>query len=152
MRVIAVSSTAHRHSTGFNFDDIQSVKSGPAIVGYCQAKLANILFTRELARRSAADGIIAQAMHPGVVASNFASHGDDAMKAHMASAETVNPDEPAETIVWLATEAEGGRRGGRFFHKMAEETPSDAACDDHAAARLWIESEQLLASLGYPVA
>ncbi|PLK27788.1 short-chain dehydrogenase [Novosphingobium sp. TH158] len=148
-RVIAVSSSAHRHSQGFNFDDLQSLGTGHAVAGYCQAKLANILFTRELARREAANGVIAQAMHPGVVDSNFASHGDQAMKQHMAAADTVSPDEPAETIVWLATSDEGGRDGGRYFHRLAEEVPGDAARDDAAAARLWDESEKLLASLGF---
>ena len=148
-RVIAVSSSAHRHSQGYNFGDLQSFATGHAVAAYCQAKLANILFTRELARREAGNGVVAQAMHPGVVDSNFASHGDQTMQDHMAAAPTVSPDEPAETIVWLATEAEGGRDGGRYFHRKAEEEPSDAAKDDAAAARLWTESEALLASLGF---
>ena len=63
-------------------------------------------------------------MHPGVVASNFASHGDAAMQAHMAAADTVSPDEPAETLAWLATEPEGGRDSGRYFYRKAEETPA----------------------------
>lgn len=151
VRVIAVSSSAHRRSQGYDFTDLQSVDSGHAVAAYCQAKLANILFTRELARRAAADGIIAQAMHPGVVDSNFASHGDQAMQQHMAAADLVTPDEPADTIVWLATAAEGGKESGRYFYRLAEEVPNDAAQDDVAAARLWDESEALLAKLGYPV-
>lgn len=149
VRVIAVASSAHRMSQGYNFADLQSQASGHAVTAYAQAKLANILFTRELARRAGADGIVAQAMHPGVVASNFASHGDQAVQDHMAKAPTVSPDEPAETIVWLATDPEGGRKPGRYFHRMAEEVPNEAAQDDAAAARLWEESERLLASLGY---
>lgn len=150
VRVISVSSTAHRYSPGFNFDDMQGFKAGNAGGAYCQVKLANILFTRELACRVAADGIIAQAMHPGIVASNFASHGDETMQAHFAnSSDTVSPDEPAETIVWLATDSEGARQTGRYFHLKAEEVPGEAALDDAAAARLWDESEKLLADLGY---
>ncbi|XVQ14540.1 SDR family NAD(P)-dependent oxidoreductase [Spirillospora sp. CA-255316] len=148
-RVIAVSSSAHRMSEGLRWDDLQSLHKFLAAPAYGQAKLANILFTRELARRAAPDGIVAQAMHPGRVATNFASHGDAVMQSHMAAADTVSPDEPAETLVWLATEAEGGRDGGRYFHRKAEETPSEAARDDAAAARLWSESEKLLAELGY---
>ena len=49
---------------------------------------------------------------------------------------------------WLATEAEGGRAGGRYFHRDHEEQPTAAALDDVAAARLWTESEKLLATLG----
>jgi NAD(P)-dependent dehydrogenase (short-subunit alcohol dehydrogenase family) len=116
---------------------------------YCRAKLANLLFTRELARRAAPDGIVAQAMHPGVVASNFALHGDQAVRAHMAATDTVSPDEPAAALAWLATEPEGGRGSGRYFYREAEETPAAAAQDDAAARRLWAESETLLARLGF---
>ena len=149
VRVIAVSSNAHRMIPELDWADLQSLGEVDSIVAYGRAKLANILFTRELARRGRAAGIIAQAMHPGVVASNFASHGTESLQAYMSAAETVSPDEPAETLVWLATAPEGGRDGGRFFHRRAEQTPTEAAQDDAAAARLWTESEQLLAKLGY---
>jgi NAD(P)-dependent dehydrogenase (short-subunit alcohol dehydrogenase family) len=148
-RVIAVSSSAHRVIEGLNWDDLQSLGDFHASLAYCRAKLANILFTRELARRADPDEIVAQAMHPGVVASNFASHADEAMRAHMAAADTVSPDEPAETLAWLATEPEGGRHSGRYFYRKAEETPAAAAQDDAAARRLWAESETLLARLGF---
>jgi len=148
-RVIGVSSTAHRIVDGIDFDDLQSLGGFQPAFAYGRAKLANILFTRELARRAAPEGIVAQAMHPGVVASNFASHGDEGMQAYMASADTVSPDEPAETLTWLAIEPEGGRRGGRYFYQKAEETPSAAAQDDAAAGKLWAESEALLAKLGF---
>jgi NAD(P)-dependent dehydrogenase (short-subunit alcohol dehydrogenase family) len=149
VRVIAVSSSAHRVSQGLDWNNLQSLDNFVATPAYCQAKLANILFTRELARRAAADGIVAQAMHPGIVASNFASHGDQAMQTYMASAQSVSPDEPAKTIVWLATSPEGGQGSGRYFYNLAEETPADIALDDAAAARLWTETEALLARLGF---
>jgi NAD(P)-dependent dehydrogenase (short-subunit alcohol dehydrogenase family) len=146
-RVIAVSSTAHRATEGLNWDDLQSLGDVPPTAAYCRAKLANILFTRELALRKGPDGIVAQAMHPGIVDSNFASYGDEAMRAHMAAAEKVLPEEPAETLVWLATDPEGGRKAGRYFYRRAEETPSEAAQDLAAAARLWTETEVLLTKL-----
>ncbi|HEY5401139.1 MAG TPA: SDR family NAD(P)-dependent oxidoreductase [Trebonia sp.] len=148
-RVIAVSSSAHRAIDGLDWDDLQSLGKFHSAAAYCRAKLANILFTRELAQRADPDGIVAQAMHPGVVASNFASHGDEAMQAHMAAADTVSPDEPAETLAWLATEPEGGRNSGRYFYGKEEETPAEAAQDHAAATRLWAESETLLAKLGF---
>ena len=147
-RVIAVSSTAHRMIDALDFGDLQSLGGFQPAFAYGRAKLASILFTRELARRAGPYGIVAQAMHPGRVASNFASHGDEGMRAYMAAAETVSPDEPAETLTWLATEPQGGRPGGRYFYQKAEETPSPAAHDDAAASRLWAESETLLAKLG----
>jgi NAD(P)-dependent dehydrogenase (short-subunit alcohol dehydrogenase family) len=148
-RVIAVSSSAHRVVDGLLWDDLQSFRESHPTLLYCRAKLANILFARELARRVGPAGIAAQAMHPGAVASNFASHGDAAMQAHMAASPTVAPDEPAETLAWLATDSEGGRNGGRYFYRKAEETPTAAALDEAAAARLWTETEALLAKLGY---
>jgi NAD(P)-dependent dehydrogenase (short-subunit alcohol dehydrogenase family) len=148
-RVIAVSSSAHRAVEGLNWDDLQSLGTFHSMAAYGRAKLANILFTRELARREGPAGIIAHAMHPGRVASNFASHGDAALQAYMAAADTVPPDEPAETLAWLATEPEGGRTNGRYFYREAEETPAEAAQDRAAAARLWAESETLLAKLGF---
>jgi NAD(P)-dependent dehydrogenase (short-subunit alcohol dehydrogenase family) len=148
-RVIAVSSSAHRAVEGLNWDDLQGLGDFHASRAYCRAKLANLLFTRELARRAAPDGIVAQAMHPGVVASNFALHGDQAVRAHMAATDTVSPDEPAAALAWLATEPEGGRGSGRYFYREAEETPAAAAQDDAAARRLWAESETLLARLGF---
>ncbi|MGH3207698.1 MAG: SDR family NAD(P)-dependent oxidoreductase [Trebonia sp.] len=148
-RVIAVSSTAHRMVEGLDWDDLQSLGGFQPAFAYGRAKLASILFTRELARRAEPDGIVAQVMHPGRVASNFASHGDEGMRKYMASADTVSPDEPAETLTWLATEPEGGHPGGRYFYQKAEESPAAAAQDDAAARRLWTESETLLTKLGF---
>ena len=148
-RVIAVSSSAHRAIDGLDWDDLQSLGTFHPAAAYGRAKLANILFTRELARREGPAGIVAQAMHPGRVASNFASHGDEAMQAYMAAADTVPPDEPAKTLAWLATEPEGGRDSGRYFYRKEEETPAEAAQDPAAATRLWAETETLLAKLGF---
>ncbi|HTR92861.1 MAG TPA: SDR family NAD(P)-dependent oxidoreductase [Trebonia sp.] len=147
-RVIGVSSTAHRMIDALDFDDLQSLGGFQPALAYGRAKLANILFTRELARRAGPEGIVAQVMHPGRVASNFAAHGDEGMRAYMAAAGTVSPDEPAETLTWLATEPAGGHPGGRFFYQKEEETPAAAAQDDAAARRLWADSETLLAKLG----
>ncbi len=146
-RVIAVSSNAHRMCPDLDWTDLQSM--GNPVAAYGRAKLANILYTRELARRVGPDGITAQAMHPGVVDTNFASHGSASVRAHLAAADTVSPDEPAETLVWLATGPEGGRDGGRYFYRKAEEVPADVARDDDSAARLWTESEKILAKLGF---
>jgi NAD(P)-dependent dehydrogenase (short-subunit alcohol dehydrogenase family) len=149
VRVIGVSSTGHEYCRGFDWDDLQSVAQFNPTGAYCKAKLANILFTRELARRGAADGIVAQVMHPGVVASNFASHGDAQLQAYMKNLEAQSPAEAARTMVWLATSPEAGEGSGRYFHNCEALPPSPAALDEAAAARLWRESEALLASMGF---
>lgn len=147
VRVIAVSSNGHSNSPGLDWADLQSLNDFSAGLAYCQAKLANLLFSRELTRRFGSDGIIAQTMHPGVVATNFAEHGGESIKAWYETVpDVLAPGQAAETLVWLATDPEGGRESGRYFYNRAEETPSLGAQDDVAAERLWLESEQLLAS------
>lgn len=148
VRVLAVSSRGHEYSAPFDWKGWQEPPMFAPGTAYCQAKLANILFTQELARRAAPDGIIAQAMHPGDVASNFHSHANEQMQAHSRELSLVDPDEPAETLVWLATGSEAGTRGGRYFHRCEEVAPSAHALDEAAASRLWDESEKLLRQLG----
>jgi NAD(P)-dependent dehydrogenase (short-subunit alcohol dehydrogenase family) len=146
--VIAVSSSGHAVCQGMDWDDLNMFGNFSTGGVYCQAKLANLLFTRELDRRVAADGITAQAMHPGRVASNFGSHGDETMRSYMAAHADSTPDEPAETLVWMATGEEAGREGGRYFHEMAVAEPAPQALDGEAARRLWDQTEAMLAEIG----
>jgi NAD(P)-dependent dehydrogenase (short-subunit alcohol dehydrogenase family) len=148
-RIVSVSSSGHERSPGLNWDDLQSLRNFTTGGAYTNAKLANILFTRSLAKRLAADGIVAHAMHPGVVDSNFASHADDAIQRQMASLKDVSitPAAAADTLVWLATAEEPGRTTGGYYHQRAAVASSLAAQDDAAAERLWKESEALVASI-----
>lgn len=148
VRVIAVSSSGHAVCPGMNWDDLQMLENFVPGSAYCQAKLANILYTRELNRRLANKGIVAQAMHPGRVGSNFASHGDETMQTYMAQNECIPPEQPARTIVWMATAPGVGQNGGRYFHDLAEAEAAPQALDDEAAARLWKESERILQEIG----
>lgn len=149
-RIVSVSSTGHERSPGLQWDDLQSLRNWTTGGAYCNAKLANILFTRTLAKRLAADGIVAHAMHPGVVDSNFASHADESTQRYMESIKniSVTPAVAADTLVWLATAAEPGQTTGGYYHQRAALVPSAAAQDDAAADRLWRESEALLAGIG----
>jgi NAD(P)-dependent dehydrogenase (short-subunit alcohol dehydrogenase family) len=149
VRVIAVSSSGHAFCAGMNWDDLNLLGSFSTAAAYCQAKLANILYTRELQCRAAADGIVAQCMHPGVVDSNFMSHADDVMRNYMKTQQAQSPEQAARTLVFLATSPEAGRDGGRYFHDGAEVAPAPQALDRAAARRLWEETEKLLAKLGY---
>lgn len=146
-RVIAVSSSGHLQLPGMHWDDLNFRTGWASGLAYCQAKLANILFTRSLAKRGAARGLIAHAMHPGVVASNFANHCEPGMKAYMESIldRSVSPDYAAETLVFLATADEPGRSTGQYWHDKALAETSEAAKDDAAAERLWMMSEQWVA-------
>lgn len=146
-RIIAVSSTGHEHCPGMNWDDLDFRNGWESGTAYCQAKLANILFTRELAKRGAARGIIAHAMHPGVVASNFASHCEPGMKAYMESHidRSVTPDHAAQTLVFLASADEPARSSGLYWYDRAQAAAAAVAQDDAAAERLWSISESMVA-------
>ncbi len=149
VRVITVSSTGHEYCPGIDWDDL--TLAGHYVPGeaYCRAKLANILFARELARRVAADGIAVHAMHPGVVESNFISHLDDTMRAHMETLAGHPPEVPAKTLVWLTTDPEPGRCTGLYWHDFKAVEPSSAASDDAQAEQLWRVSEAaILHALG----
>jgi len=147
VRVAAVSSTGHEHCDAIAWDDLTFAEGFVGGAAYCHAKLANILFIRELARRLDGTGIVAHAMHPGVVASNFASHCDAPMQAYMESIadRSLTPAQAADTLVWLASDAEPGRSSGGYFHMRQAVPCSAAAQDDAAAARLWQVSEALVA-------
>jgi NAD(P)-dependent dehydrogenase (short-subunit alcohol dehydrogenase family) len=144
VRVISVSSTGHEYAPATNWEDSTQPQAYVSGEAYCRAKLANILFTRELARRVAADGIVAHAMHPGVVASNFISHLDDTMRAHMETLDGDPPEVPAKTLVWLATDPEPGRCSGLYWHDCKHVEPSPTAKDDDQAAQLWFVSEAVV--------
>lgn len=148
-RVVSVSSTGHEMCPGIDWDDLQMTENWISGKAYCLAKLCNILFTRELARRGAADGIIANVMHPGVVASNFVSHAAKDMQGYINGLKSDTPETGADTLVWLATAPEAGRVTGEYFYDRKQIAPALPALDDAAAARLWTESEKLLAKAGY---
>jgi NAD(P)-dependent dehydrogenase (short-subunit alcohol dehydrogenase family) len=146
VRVVNVSSRGHQHCPGLAWDDLQQAKSWTSLGAYASAKLCNLLFTRELARRVADDGIVVNAMHPGVAATNFAAHGDAPTRAYMAAQAATPADVAADTLIWLAVDPAAGAATGGYFFNRAPEPPAPTALDDEAAARLWRESEALVAA------
>jgi NAD(P)-dependent dehydrogenase (short-subunit alcohol dehydrogenase family) len=148
VRVLAVSSSGHEYCPGIDWDDLQQTRQWESMKSYCLAKLCNILFTRQLAKRVKETGIVANAMHPGVVASNFASHTQPQVKSYLATLPAVSPEAGADTLIWLATAPEAGRVTGGYFRDRAAVNPAPPALDDAAAARLWAESEALVARAG----
>ena len=112
---------------------------------YGRSKLANILFTRELARRLAGTGVTANSFHPGVVATRFgsASGGLTSLLLPLARPFFASPEEGAGTLVYLASSPEVANVTGKYFAKRKALEPSAAARDDAAAKRLWEASEAL---------
>jgi NAD(P)-dependent dehydrogenase (short-subunit alcohol dehydrogenase family) len=144
-RVITTASGAHRRAV-IPFDDVSGERSyGPLGWGrYGETKLANILFTRELARRLAGTGVTANCFHPGFVGSGFNHNNGWLMRAAMLVSRVVarTPEKGAETLVWLADSASVSGVSGKYFMDRREKRPSAAAQDDAAARRLWEMSDQ----------
>jgi NAD(P)-dependent dehydrogenase (short-subunit alcohol dehydrogenase family) len=148
-RVVVVASDAHKMARGgLNFDDLQSTGKYSPLRVYGASKLANILFTREIARRWKADGITVNAVHPGFVATRLGRDGDGGRLGDIAMilgkpfART--PAQGARTSVFVATAPELASVTGEYFANEKRATPNTAACDDTAAARLWEVSTGLV--------
>jgi NAD(P)-dependent dehydrogenase (short-subunit alcohol dehydrogenase family) len=151
-RVINVSSTGHtmaRH--GLDFDDLDwERRKYRGFLVYCHTKLANVLFTRELARRLDGTPMTTNAVHPGWVGSNFAREGDMGpfVGAAMVVARpfSISSAAGARTSVYLAASPDVAGITGQYFYKCRVAKPSNAALDDAAAARLWDVSARMTAA------
>lgn len=148
-RVVSTASAAHLRAK-LDFDDLQSTKTYAGFAVYGRSKLANILFTRELARRLAGTGVTANCLHPGFVATRFGDRSGGLVQAIMPLAKllAVTPQQGADTIVYLAAAPEVAGRTGLYFYKRKPITPSREAQNDADAARLWAESERIAAGGG----
>ena len=152
-RIVVVSSEAHRQLKAFDFENLDGRKRWGmfGFGAYSQSKLANVLFTRELARRLAGTGVTANAMHPGVVNTglfqNVGGIGGLALRA-LAPIFMKTPEQGADTLIWLATAPEAAESSGGYHDRRRLREPSAAAQDDEAAQRLWALSAELC---GLPV-
>ena len=150
-RIVNVSSEAHRQAKDMGFDDLHS-KSGYSMWGaYGRSKLANILFTTELAERLEGKGVLVNALHPGVVQTRFGRDGD--IGGFMGFAFKVvgpfltTPAKGARTSVHVATSPSVEGTSGKYFKNSRPVAPSKAALDRDAAKRLWeISVEAVLES------
>ena len=145
-RIVNVSSVAHRRGS-IDFDDLQGERGYSMWRAYQQSKLANVLFTRELARRLAGRGVTTNALHPGAVASGFGRNGRGFFSrlVVLGAPFLASPEKGARTTLHVATAPELKGVTGRYFSGCRERTPSRAARDDDAALRLWQISENLTA-------
>jgi NAD(P)-dependent dehydrogenase (short-subunit alcohol dehydrogenase family) len=143
-RIVSTSSVAHDGAT-LDFNDLQSAKGYGGLKVYGRSKLANILFTRELARRLAGTEVTANCLHPGVVKTRFgeSSGGFAGLLIPFIRPFFIAAEKGADTLVYLASSPEVADTTGGYFVKRKLTEPSAAARDDVAAKRLWIESEKL---------
>lgn len=148
-RIINVSSGAHSGAT-IDFDDLQSENGYVGMRVYGQSKLANVLFTKELAKRLAGTGVTANSLHPGVVRTGFGQNNTGAIGAifglyHAVSRPFIlSAKRGAETSIYLASSPDVEDVSGEYFVKTAITQSSPASQDPDAARRLWQVSEQLV--------
>jgi NAD(P)-dependent dehydrogenase (short-subunit alcohol dehydrogenase family) len=143
-RIVNTASGAHRGNS-LDFDDLQMERRYRALTAYGRSKLANILFTRELARRLVGTGVTANCLHPGFVATGLGQRdaGFFGAMVRVAMVFAGNPERGARTIVHLAASPDVASATGGYYVDSRETKPSRAAQDDAAALRLWEESARL---------
>jgi NAD(P)-dependent dehydrogenase (short-subunit alcohol dehydrogenase family) len=144
--VINTSSIAHKLFADFNIDDLDLENGYSEKRAYGNAKLANILFTRELHERYHEKGLKTAAFHPGNVATNFAHDTSSILKYVYHTpikyiAGLISPAKGADTLVWLA-EHDGWDSGEYYVKRKKARTSKDAA-DEKSARKLWEISEKM---------
>ena len=146
-RIVNVTSRAHEYDN-MDFDDLGFERSYFGMKAYARSKLANLLFTYELARRLAGSGVTVNAVHPGGVATdiwrtNFPVLGP-AIKWVM-SLFALTPEEGADTLIYLASSPDVKGVTGKYFVEREAIASSPLSYDEQVAARLWEVSERLTA-------
>jgi NAD(P)-dependent dehydrogenase (short-subunit alcohol dehydrogenase family) len=139
-RIVNVSSTGHYRAPGIDWDAVK--KPTATVTGlreYQISKLANVLFTKELARRLAGTGVTSYSLHPGVVASDVWRGVPWGLRS-LIKLFMITNEEGAQTSLYCATSPEVEGKSGAYFDKSRERTPSKLAHDEALARRLWDES------------
>ena len=139
-RVVTVSSDAHFSARGIGWEALRrSTRSVTGMREYAVSKLCNVLFSAELARRTAGTGVTTYALHPGVVASDIWRRVPWPVRP-LIERRMLTVDQGAETSLYCATSAEVAADSGRFYDRCAEREPSPVATPE-LAAELWKRSE-----------
>jgi len=143
-RIVNTASNAHRGNV-LDFDDLQFQRGFRGLTAYGRSKLANILFTRELARRLAGTGVTANCLHPGFVSTGIGQRdgGLFAIMVRMSMLFARTPEQGASTIVYLATSPDVAAASGGYYADCRQAVQTHAAQNDDDARRLWEESLRL---------
>ncbi len=139
-RVVHVASRAHIRVDGLDFDAMrQEATTTTAFPEYSASKLANVLFSNELARRCEGTGIHSYALHPGVVASDVWREVPGPIRWVMKRFMLTN-EEGAMTTLYCATSPEVASHSGRYYDACKERRPRRTALDEALAEELWVRS------------
>lgn len=148
-RIVNLASDAHRQSKGLDFDDLMwERRPYSGMNAYCDSKLANILFTRRLAKELEGSGVVTHAVHPGVVNTRFAKDGDVGgfigTVIKLAGPFLLTPKKGARTSLHVALSDDASEGSGRYWAKSRPSKPTRYGRDDEAADRLWDLSVDLV--------
>jgi retinol dehydrogenase-12 len=143
-RVVTVTSDAHSAAT-LDLDDPNLEHGWDSWRSYANSKLANIQFTRELARRLHGTGLTANCVHPGVVRTGFGREGRPLLRLGVTLARPflLSPERGADAIVYLSSSPDVAAESGGYYVKRQRREPSAAARDDAEARKLWEISEKM---------
>ncbi|MEM7343518.1 MAG: SDR family oxidoreductase [Chloroflexota bacterium] len=144
-RIVNVSSSVH-YNGQLNFDDLQKSQDYQGLPAYSQSKLANVLFTYELARRLKGSGVTTNALHPGVVATRFGANNGGVWRyllRPLLNLFSISEEKGAQTTIYLATSPEVEGVTGEYFEEKLSKRSSDISYDETVAQRLWEVSESL---------
>lgn len=148
-RIVNVSSNAHRFAD-IDLDDLQNEQKYSGFGAYGQSKLANVLFTKELARQLEGTQVTVNALHPGFVRTQFGQRNpvNGLMRVLIykviAPLFAISPEQGAETSIYLATSPEAENITGEYFYKNKISKVSKQANDGEVARQLWAKSQELL--------
>jgi retinol dehydrogenase 14 len=145
-RVVTVSSGAQKMGR-IEFDDLQGARNYSGQRAYNQSKLANVMFTNELARRLEGTGVTATCLHPGVVRTHFGAEDQTrwfAVVSRVVLPVLKTPAQGAETPIHLASSPDLEGVTGQFFAKRKPKTANKVAYDTDMTARLWRVSADLV--------
>lgn len=140
-RIVNVASAAHRYGK-LDVNAWVIAREYSAFGAYANSKLANVLFTYELARRLEVTEVTANCLHPGAVASNL-FRGLPGILEAIIKLVTISPERGARTSIYLASSPEVEGITGKYFARRRPEKSSEASYDLEAARRLWEVSEEL---------
>jgi retinol dehydrogenase-14 len=143
-RIVNVASAAGLRAY-IDFDDLMGERGYSSWRAYGQSKLANIMFTYELARRLEASGVTANCMHPGFVHTNFGNTGSRVVRLgqNFVNPWRRSPEQGADTVIWLASSPDVEGVTGKYFANRREERTSSESYDEDKQRRLWAVSEEL---------
>jgi NAD(P)-dependent dehydrogenase (short-subunit alcohol dehydrogenase family) len=144
-RIVNVASHSHEGAE-INFSDLEGKHGYSFMRAYGQSKLANVMFTIELARRLNGVGVTVNAVHPGFVATNMGANNGWLVRLFLPLTRlwAISPQEGAKTIVYLATSPEVEGVSGKYFYKNRAVPSSPVSQDRESAQRLWAVSAKMV--------